>query len=78
MDKGLASSINGIRAVNVVDFLLERERKESQERLERVRIESQRTIRAYTRWLVATFMAAFIAMIGVFVNLLVSSGYLLL
>ena len=46
------------------------------ERLAQERRESERRFRSWLRWLVATFVSATIAMLGVVASLLISNGYL--
>ena len=48
----------------------------TEERLAQERMESEKRLRSQSRWLVATFFTAFFAMIGVFVSLLITNGYL--
>ena len=50
--------------------------REANEHLAEERRESEKRLRSHTRWLVATFLSAFLAMIGVFVSLLITNGYL--
>ena len=54
----------------------EARQRATEERLAQERKESEKRLRTHTRWLVATFFTAFFAMIGVFVSLLISNGYL--
>ena len=55
---------------------LAQERKEAEQRLAQERKEAERKFRSWLRWLVATFVSATIAMIGVVASLLISNGYL--
>ena len=45
------------------------------ERLAQERRDSERRLRSWLRWLVATFISATIAMIGVIASLLISNGH---
>ena len=55
---------------------LAQERKESEQRLAEERKDAERKFRSWLRWLVATFISATIAMLGVVASLLISNGYL--
>ena len=55
---------------------LAQERRESEQRLAEERKEAERRFKSWLRWLVATFISATIAMIGVVASLLISNGYL--
>ena len=55
---------------------LAQERRESELRLAAERKEAERRFRSWLRWLVATFVSATIAMLGVVASLLISNGYL--
>ena len=55
---------------------LAQERREAEQRLAEERKEAERKFRSWLRWLVATFISATIAMIGVVASLLISNGHL--
>ena len=55
---------------------LAQERKESELRLSEERKESELRFRSTLRWIVATFVSATIAIIGVVASVLISSGFL--
>ena len=55
---------------------LAQERKESAQRLAEERKEADRRFKSWLRWLVATFVSATIAMLGVVASLLISNGHL--
>ena len=54
---------------------LAQERRESEQRLAEERKEAERRFKSWLRWLVATFVSATIAMLGVVASLLISNGY---
>ena len=55
---------------------LAQERRESERRLAEERKDAERRFKSWLRWLVATFVSATIAMLGVVASLLISNGYL--
>ena len=55
---------------------LAQERRETEQRLAIERKESELRFRSTLRWIVATFVSATIAIVGVIASLLISNGYL--